>query len=77
MTVSITIRNLPNETRDALASRAALSGRSLQEYLSLQLNELAARPDVSAAIASIRARAQAYPRVKSSDIVADLEADRR
>ncbi len=29
MPVSITIRDVPNETRDILASRAAQSGRSL------------------------------------------------
>jgi hypothetical protein len=63
MTVSITIRDVPNETRDVLASRAARSGRSLQEYLSLQLRELAARPDMDAAVASIRERARAYPHI--------------
>ncbi|MHB1235320.1 MAG: FitA-like ribbon-helix-helix domain-containing protein, partial [Microbacteriaceae bacterium] len=44
--VSITIRNIPQETRDLLAERAAGSGRSLQEYLALQLAGLAARPSV-------------------------------
>jgi hypothetical protein len=77
MTVSITIRDVPNETRDVLASRAALSGRSLQEYLSLQLRELAARPDLSAAIASIRERAHEYPRIDAAEILAQLDVDRR
>ena len=77
MPVSITIRDVPNETRDILASRAAQSGRSLQEYLSLQLRELAARPDVDAAIASIRERARAYPRIETAEIVAAVNADRR
>lgn len=31
--VSITIRDVPQETRNELAARAARSGRSLQEYL--------------------------------------------
>lgn len=38
---SITIRNVPLDVRDRLASRAALPGRSLQEYLRTQLIDLA------------------------------------
>jgi len=45
MAISITIRDVPEETRDELASRAALTGRSLQEYLRAQLVELARKPD--------------------------------
>src|SRR5581483_6742011 len=40
---SITIRDVPDETRDELAARAARSGRWLQEYLRAQLVELARR----------------------------------
>jgi plasmid stability protein len=76
MPVSITIRDVPNQTRDILAARAAQSGRSLQEYLSLQLRELAARPDIDSAIASIRERARAYPRIETAEIVAAVHADR-
>lgn len=77
MTVSITIRNLPKETRDALAARAARSGRSLQEYLSAQLRELAAKPELDVALAEIRARARHYPALDVSTVMADLDADRR
>lgn len=42
---SITIRDVPEDTRDELAARAARSGRSLQEYLRQELVELAGRPD--------------------------------
>jgi plasmid stability protein len=35
MPTSVTIRNVPDETRNELAARAALTGRSLQEYLRL------------------------------------------
>jgi antitoxin FitA len=56
MSKSVTIRDIPNETRDELAARAALTGRSLQEYLRLQLIELARRPDPDALIARIRER---------------------
>jgi plasmid stability protein len=39
MATSITIRNVPEEVRDELASRAALAGRSLQEHLRSELIE--------------------------------------
>jgi plasmid stability protein len=44
MPVSVTIRGVPDETRDELAARAARAGQSLQEYLRGQLTELAAKP---------------------------------
>jgi antitoxin FitA len=42
---SITVRDVPDHTRDELAARAARSGRSLQEYLRRELIDLARRPD--------------------------------
>ena len=42
---AITVRNIPDSTRDELAARAARSGRSLQEYLRAHLITLASRPD--------------------------------
>ncbi len=56
VSTSITIRNIPDRTRDELASRAALSGRSLQEYLKLRLIELATTPDAESLVLKIRAR---------------------
>ena len=56
MTTSITIRDVPDETRDELAARAALSGRSLQEYLRARLIELARQPDAEALVQRIHAR---------------------
>jgi plasmid stability protein len=53
---SITIRDVPSETRDELAARAARGGRSLQEYLRAELIELARRPDIGALMAGVRAR---------------------
>lgn len=44
----------PITPRDELASRAAKSGRSLQQYLHQQLTDLAARPDMDALLAEIR-----------------------
>jgi antitoxin FitA len=45
---SITVRDVPDSARDELASRAARSGRSLQEYLRKELIALASRPDPEA-----------------------------
>ena len=45
---SITVRDVPDSARDELASRAARSGRSLQEYLRKELIDLASRPDPEA-----------------------------
>ncbi|MDF1521311.1 MAG: hypothetical protein P1P87_00645 [Trueperaceae bacterium] len=56
MPTSITIRDVPEATRDELAARAARSGRSLQEFLRLELIELADRPDPSDVIARARER---------------------
>jgi plasmid stability protein len=56
MPVSITIRDVPDETRDELAARAAATGRSLQEYVRAQLIRLASQPDAEALLARVRER---------------------
>ncbi len=76
MAVSITVRNVPTAVRDALAARAAASGRSLQEYLAAELAGLAARPSVEEAVAEIRARAHHFPAVEVAEVLHDLDADR-
>jgi len=74
---AITIRDVPDETRDELASRAALSGRSLQEYLRLQLIEIARRPDPDALLARIRDRKQRVGSTLSVEaILGHRDADR-
>jgi plasmid stability protein len=75
---SITVRDVPEETRDELAARAALSGRSLQEYLRAQLIELARRPDPGVLVARIRDRkARTGSRVAPERILAHRDAERR
>lgn len=77
MSVAITIRDVPEEVRDELAQRAARSGRSLQEYLAVQLTEMAARPAVEDVIARARTRARATGHAYSPEsIVADRDAER-
>lgn len=77
MSVAITVREVPEEVRDELAQRAARSGRSLQEYLAIQLSELASRPAVEDVVARARARARAVGHTAAPEsIVADRDADR-
>jgi plasmid stability protein len=78
MTVSITIRDVPDETRDELAARAALSGRSLQEYLRARLVELARQPDAEALVQRIHARKAATGSSLPADrILSHRDHDRR
>lgn len=77
MSVSITIRDVPDEVRDALAARAARTGRSLQEYLKGQLADLAHRPLAAEVVVELRRLAAHRPLLDAADLVADVEADRR
>lgn len=78
MTKAITIRDVPAETRDELAARAALTGRSLQEYVRAQLIELARRPDPDVVLARIRDRkARTGSKLSRSRIIRHRDAERR
>lgn len=72
---AITIRNVPEATRNVLAARAAAEGRSLQEYLSRELERLAARPSLPEALDLARSRARHYPQI--AGVLDHLDADRR
>lgn len=75
---SITIRNVPEETRDELAARAAGSGRSLQEYLRAELIALAERPTVDEWIRRVRERKERTETYLSiEEILEARDADRR
>ncbi len=78
MATSITIRDVPDETRDELAARAALTGRSLQEYLRSRLIELARQPDAETTVARIRARKAATRSCLPAErILSHRDAERR
>lgn len=56
---TIQVRNVPEETSRALKAKAALAGRSLSDYLLVELQQLAARPsraELLGRIAQRRAR---------------------
>lgn len=75
---SITVRDVPEEVRSELAARAARSGRSMQEYLKLQLVDLASRPDPDVLFARIRERKQVTGvRLSAEDIIGARDSDRR
>ncbi len=77
MGVQITIRNVPEEVRDELASRAALKRQSMQEYLREALERMASVPSREVVLERARRRVEASDsRVTSAEIVRMLEEDR-
>ncbi|MGB3684631.1 MAG: hypothetical protein WA991_02270 [Ornithinimicrobium sp.] len=78
MSVSITVRDVPDQTRDELAARAARAGMSLQEYLRAMLVQSAICPTASDLIARARSRVEATGvRVDAESILTARDADRR
>lgn len=78
MTVQITIRDVPNAVRDELAARAALQGKSMQEYLRAELRRLATRPSVEAWLERVRSRKRASQvQVSAQDILKARDTGRR
>jgi len=78
MAVQITIRDVPEEVRDELASRAAREGKSMQEYVKGELERLAGRPSVHDWLERVRDRERAADRrVSGAKILKHRDADRR
>ena len=78
MGVQITIRNVPEEVRDELASRAALKRQSMQEFLREELERLAGLPSVETWLREVRQRVEASGTVVTAEeILAARDADRR
>jgi plasmid stability protein len=77
MPVQINIRDVPEKVRDELAARAALQGKSMQEFLRSELERLAARPSMNAWLQHVRKRKRAaQTRVSSKQILENRNADR-
>lgn len=74
---AVTIRDVPDEVRDELAARAARSGRSLQEYLRLELIALAGKPDVRTLLELVAARKQATGSMLSTQQILEYRDDDR
>lgn len=77
MPVAVTIRYVPDEVRNELASRAALKGWSLQEFLLHELIEMSQRPDRATLVANLRKQIPAGQTIAVDDIVAAVNADRQ
>jgi hypothetical protein len=78
MAVQINIRDVPERVRDELAARAALQGKSMQEFLRAELERLASRPSVDAWLQQVRRRKRAaQTHVSSKQILEHKNADRR
>lgn len=78
MGIQISIRDVPEKVRDELAARAALQGKSMQEFLRMELEKLASRPSVDAWLQQVRKRkAGTHNRVSSKEIIENRSADRR
>jgi antitoxin FitA len=78
MSVQITIRDVSEAVRDELAARAALQGKSMQEYLRAELERLASRPSMSAWLQQVRTRKRAtQTKISAEQILRDRDADRR
>jgi plasmid stability protein len=59
MSTSITIGEVPDDVREELAARAALSGRTVEEYVRDELIALTRRPSAAVWMARVRARKEA------------------
>jgi len=78
MGVQITIRDVPEDVRDELATRAARERKSMQEYLKGELVRLAARPSLDTWLERVRDRKHmADGRVSAKQILKHRDADRR
>ncbi len=78
MPIQITIRDVSEKVRDELAARAALQGKSMQEYLRAELERLASRPSVDTWLQQVRKRKRAsHNRVSAGRILRERDADRR
>ncbi len=74
----MTIRDVPDEVRDALAVRAARAGQSLQEFVRTQLVALAERPSPEELWDRVRHRLRATGTRLPADVVLEArDADRR
>ena len=77
MPVQITIRDVPEEVRDALAVRAARQRQSMQAFLRDELERIASRPSVSEWLHGVRERKEAAgTRVRPPSILQARDADR-
>jgi len=78
MSVQITIRNVPEKTRDELAARAALKHQSMQEFLRGELDRIASRPSLESWLLKVQERKSAAgTKVGADRILEERDAGRK
>ena len=78
MAIQINIRDVPERVRDELAARAALQGKSMQEYLRSELERMVERPSIDSWLQQVRKRKRAaQTKVSPKQILENRSADRR
>ena len=78
MGIQITIRDVSVKVRAELAARAALQGKSMQEFLHAELRRLVARPSMDVWLQQVRRRKRAAQgRASVEAILKAREVDRR
>ena len=74
---TLTVRDVPQATRDELAARAARTGRSMQEYVRALLIGHAERPSQEDVLARVRRHSRDLPPVDHEALLDAIAADRR
>ena len=74
---SISIRNVPEATRDALAAKAVQAGQSLQEYLLARLIEIGGRVELTEILAEMNNIASVWESSVTSEQILDAIHDGR
>lgn len=78
MAVQITVRNVSEEVRNELASRAALRHQSMQQFILQELERIASKPSHDMLVDRIRQRVKASGGgVTTETILATLDADKK
>jgi len=78
MTGKITIRNVPEHVRDALAMQAAEAGKSLQQFLLEELGRLVESPSNAQILEQLKLdKAKATTTLSAAGILEYRDADRR
>ncbi len=78
MSIQLTIRNVPKQVRDELASRAALQHKSMQEFLRGELERIASKPSIEGWLQAVRERKQSSEtQLPVAKILAARDTDRR
>lgn len=78
MAVQITIRNVPEKVRDALAARAAKRNQSMQGFILEELEKIVSKPSKEDLLERIRQRKEVTnTNVSAATILRAREADRK